>query len=299
MNTMNTLIITGLLSMVPVLAVASGSPEALADKLISESPQLSAQETASLALAKRWQSNSDVAAQARAGADGSVQFTHGAGQPTLVCAVMQICDVQLQAGERVTAMHLGDSVRWMVEPAASGVAGRIAQHLVIKPLDAGLDTTMLVTTDRRTYHFRLRSTRNEYLPKVTFQYADELAERWASLQRVQQQAVQQRTLPASRELIDDLDFNYRVVGRAPWKPVRVYNDGTRTTIEMPESIKHHEAPVLFLVRGTPGLLSKGEQVMVNYRVKGNRFIVDSVFDKAVLVTGVGRNQVSVTLTREK
>ena len=296
---MKTLIITGLLSMVPALAVANGASEALADKLISESPKLGEQETAALALAKRWQSNSDVAAQARAGADGSVQFTHGAGQPTLVCAVMQICDVQLQPGERITAMHLGDSVRWMVEPATSGVRGQIAQHLVIKPLDAGLDTTMLVTTDRRTYHFRLRSTRSDYLPKVSFQYADEIAARWAALQRSQQQAVQQRTLPASREVLDELDFNYKVAGRAPWKPVRVYNDGTRTTIEMPQSLKNHEAPVLYVVRGTPGILSKEERVMVNYRVKGNRFIVDTVFDKAVLLAGVGRNQVSVTLTREQ
>jgi type IV secretory pathway VirB9-like protein len=36
---------------------------------------------------------------------------------------------------------------------------------------------------------------------------------------------------------------------------------------------------------------------VNYRVRGDRYIVDLVFDKAVLISGVGRQQTKVTITR--
>ena len=39
--------------------------------------------------------------------------------------------------------------------------------------------------------------------------------------------------------------------------------------------------------------------MVNYRVQNNRYIVDAVFDKAMLIVGVGRNQERVTITRGK
>ncbi|MDB5890168.1 MAG: uncharacterized protein JWP47_999 [Polaromonas sp.] len=40
-------------------------------------------------------------------------------------------------------------------------------------------------------------------------------------------------------------------------------------------------------------------VIVNYRVQGDRFIVDTVFDKAVLIAGVGRSQDRVTISRGK
>ncbi|TXH83454.1 MAG: P-type conjugative transfer protein TrbG, partial [Thauera aminoaromatica] len=35
----------------------------------------------------------------------------------------------------------------------------------------------------------------------------------------------------------------------------------------------------------------------NYRVQGDRYIVDTIFDKAILIAGVGRSQDRVTITR--
>jgi len=60
-----------------------------------------------------------------------------------------------------------------------------------------------------------------------------------------------------------------------------------------------EAPTLLVVRKDGGLFSDAETVMVNYRVQNNRYIVDSVFDKAILVAGVGSSQDRVTITRSK
>ena len=37
--------------------------------------------------------------------------------------------------------------------------------------------------------------------------------------------------------------------------------------------------------------------MINYRLQGDRYIVDAVFDKAILVAGVGSNQNRITITR--
>ena len=92
--------------------------------------------------------------------------------------------------------------------------------------------------------------------------------------------------------IEDLDFSYRIRGEARWKPVRVFNDGVKTYIEMPDALQQTEAPVLLVVG--PGR----KEALVNYRIRGNRYIVDQVFDKAHLIAGVGRTQTKVTLERD-
>jgi type IV secretion system protein VirB9 len=79
--------------------------------------------------------------------------------------------------------------------------------------------------------------------------------------------------------------------------VRVFNDGEKTIIEMPAAMNHTETPTLLMLRSEGGLFSEDELVMVNYRLEGRRFIVDCVFDRAVLLAGVGSNQLRVTITR--
>ena len=58
-----------------------------------------------------------------------------------------------------------------------------------------------------------------------------------------------------------------------------------------------EAPTLLVVRKEGGLFSDDETALVNYRVQGDRYIVDTIFDKAILIAGVGRSQDRVTITR--
>ncbi len=57
------------------------------------------------------------------------------------------------------------------------------QHLIIKPMDVGLETSLIVTTNRRSYHFRLRSHRTEYMPQVSFTYPEEAQAKWDAIQR--------------------------------------------------------------------------------------------------------------------
>ena len=58
-------------------------------------------------------------------------------------------------------------------------------------------------------------------------------------------------------------------------------------------------PALLVVRKDGGVFTDDETVMVNYRVQGDRYIVDSVFDKAILIAGVGSSQDRVTIQRGK
>lgn len=118
--------------------------------------------------------------------DGSVVMVFGLGQQSIICAVLQITDIELQPGESVQDIHLGDTARWLVEPAVTGSGAYAIQHLIIKPFDVGLDTTLVVTTNLRTYHFRLKSQRRDYMPRVSFAYPDAVQEKWRSIQQRQQ-----------------------------------------------------------------------------------------------------------------
>ena len=232
------------------------------------------------------------------GADGTIRFLYGAVQPSIVCAVLQVCDVELQPGEQVNSLHLGDTARWTVEPAVTGSGSVAVQHLIIKPMDTGLETSLIVTTDRRTYHLRLRSHRSEFMPRVAFTYPDEAMAKWEEIKKQEQAAHTRQVLPGTGEYLGNLDFNYSIEGQASgWKPLRVYNDGVKTIIQMPAALNQAEAPILLVVRKDGGLFTDEESVQVNYRLQGDRYIVDSIFDKAILVAGVGSGQDRVTIRK--
>lgn len=259
-----------------------------------ESVKLTAKEMNALMIAKSWQQGEIITENPVVGRDGAIEFLYGSEQPSVVCAVMQITDIELQKGENVTSVNLGDSARWQIQPAVSG--GDIT-HILIRPRQIGLETSMVVTTDRRTYHIRLRSHRDEYMPRVKFYYIENALEKWADIKTRSKQDRERATIPETNEYLGDLDFNYSVKGKASWKPVRVYNDEVKTIIEMPATFTQKEAPTLLVVRKNGRVLRKNEQVMVNYRLQRGRYIVDAVFDQAVLIVSVGGNQEKITITR--
>jgi type IV secretion system protein VirB9 len=167
-------------------------------------------------------------------------------------------------------------------------------------MDVGLETSLIVTTNRRTYHFRLRSHRTEFMSRVAFTYTEDAAAKWVAIKSKEQQDQKERkarTIPQTGEILDNLHFNYSIAGNAPWKPVRVYNNGTKTIIQMPSTMAQTEAPALLVIRNDGGIFSDAETVMVNYRIHGDRYIVDTIFDKAILIAGVGRFQDKITITR--
>src|SRR4051812_41936669 len=129
-----------------------------------------------LTVAKGWMAEKQTPAP---GADGRVLYTYGAGMPTVVCAPMRVCVVELEPGEHLSGEpHVGDSVRWVISPALAGTGRLETPMLVIKPKQAGLDTTLLVTTDRRAYYLRLVSKPNDYLARVAFAYPEAEQSRW-------------------------------------------------------------------------------------------------------------------------
>ena len=73
----------------------------------------------------------------------------------------------------------------------------------------------------------------------------------------------------------------------------MFNDGTRVFLQMPVEMKSAEAPILLL------LDKEDKPQIVNYRVKDAYYIVDKLFDKAMLVVGTDGNESKVTITWTK
>jgi type IV secretion system protein VirB9 len=218
------------------------------------------------------------------GDDGKVIFLFGETQPSVVCSPLQVCDIELQGGEIVRDVLVGDTVRWKVEPATSGAASGQAIHLVVKPSEPGLVTSMVVTTSRRTYHIQLKSHPTQYMARVGFEYPEDVSTKLADINARLETGGIVGSAP------DRLNFSYSVSGGASWKPKRIYSDGKKTYIQFPRSISGHDAPVLFVVSG-------GQNRIVNYRMKNDMMIVDYAIDKGVLISGVGWHQQKITISR--
>ena len=223
---------------------------------------------------------------------GKVVYVHGASLPTIVAAPMQVCDVELQAGETVHEIVVGDSSRWMVDSGTAGSGAGATAHLFIKPVDSGLESSAVVTTDRRVYHLRLVSQRSGHTPYVGFLYSESLKQQaaWKQAREAKEREWGSTTVDGTATDLSALNFNYEVKGKAKWKPERVYDDGRQTFIRLPEKSASGEMPVL--------LVRKGKQdVLVNYRVKDSAMIVDGLFDRIALIIGVGGDQEKVEVIR--
>jgi P-type conjugative transfer protein TrbG len=236
-----------------------------------------------LAVGQAWMSEKHTPAP---GKDGRVLYTYGAGLPTIVCAPLRVCVVELESGERLIGEpHIGDAVRWIIAPAGTGQGDGLTPMIVLKPKQAGLDTNLLLTTDRRAYYLRLISKPEEYLARVAFAYPEDEAKKWQihlageeQRRKVEREAAQLSPVDS----LENLYFDYRIESvDLHIRPVRVVDDGKKTFIQMTPDAASREAPVLVVV-GPDG------PEMVNYRVKGDMYIVDRLFERGALILGVGK-----------
>ena len=191
-----------------------------------------------------------------------------------------VSNIALQPGEEIVAVSAGDTVRWVIGDTLSGDRA----HVLVKPIAEGLRTNLVIITDRRAYHLELRSTPETYMASVSWHYP-----RDALL------ALEQRNsnaMEAADRVIDEglrleqLRFRYEITGDTPpWRPVRVFDDTYKVYIQFPRRLDQGEAPPLFVVG------PDGENQLVNYRMRGNYYIVDRLFAAAELRLGEDPQQV--------
>ena len=234
---------------------------------------------------------------------GFVRFPYGQSYPLLYCKPLRVCDLQLQPGESVLDVALGDTEFWHAQKMESGPAGARAPHVIFKPVEEEISTNAVITTDRRTYHVGLVSVddpdgRRSYFRHAGFYYPSETVTAWTSAKQRQEQArlaeEEAARAPVEPGVPPELYFGYEISGdTVPWRPEKVFDDGTRVYIKMPTAMHVTEAPGLWVID------EHGQQNLVNYRIRDGHYIVDKVFSKARMAVGVGRRADEVYITRQK
>jgi type IV secretion system protein VirB9 len=169
----------------------------------------------------------------------------------------------------------------------SGSGADKRTHILVKPFAAGLTTNLVITTDRRSYHLSLASTSGTAMAALSWTYPQD---QLIALRRAAAKA--EEAAPVSTGLaLDQLHFDYQISGDQPaWRPLRAFDDGRQTFIELPASSAVGEVPPLFVVD------EKGRAQLVNYRLRGRFYVVDRLFDAAELRLGTKRQEV-VRITR--
>lgn len=267
---------------------------------------------------------------------GLVTFAYGSGIPTVVCALLELTDLAFEKGESILSVQLGDSVRWNIESAISGSANDSVEHLIVKPLEAGLKTSMLITTDRRTYHIRLKSTEADFMPAVVFSYPNSLKlpskkhygddsylqytsnydsnedhndysetnsslKYYSSVQNVSYEGNSRPALNVAATYNDSTqrrNYNYSVDGDSKIIPQNVYDDGKRTFIVMNNPINLSYLPVLQEI-SSESFLFFGEDKTntINFTYFDNTFVVDGIYSHLRLISKNGEEKQSADVVR--
>jgi type IV secretion system protein VirB9 len=203
----------------------------------------------------------------------------------------EITDIALQEGEQLAGtgpVAAGDTVRWIIGDTESGAGPTKKVHILVKPTRPELVTNLVINTDRRTYFLELRSTEKTYMASVSWQYPED------QLIALRQQ---NRTAEAAAPIATGVDlaainFRYAIQGDTPaWRPLRAFDDGQKVYIEFPTGIRQGEMPPLFVIGPAGG------SELVNYRVKGNYYIVDRLFAAAELRLGDKDSERRVRIVR--
>ena len=145
----------------------------------------------------------------------------------LYAAVNQVTDIALEPGEKLVSVSAGDTVRWVVGDTTSGEGKEAIAHILVKPIGADLETNLLITTERRTYHLEMRSSQATYMASVSWTYpASELI----SLRKQRAEAEAAATAVADAGVnIDQLRFRYRIEGDAHGNRARSSMTAPRST----------------------------------------------------------------------
>ncbi|WP_419738618.1 TrbG/VirB9 family P-type conjugative transfer protein [Ruegeria sp.] len=240
------------------------------------------------------------------GEAGRVVTTFGSAIPTAFCAPLMVCYIELEPGEVLTdTPSWGDTVRWQVEVKTQGADPKTVS-IEIKPADDARHTNIVIPTDRRLYTINLVNDTQVHTPILSFLYpdtaarkiAEDIAAREAAVaaakaaedQRKAQAAAARKAELARSGVETDrtavpagqLDFGFRMDGKAPFRPVRIFADGRRTYIDLHPG---YRGALPAIVAG-PG----EENAALNTRVtqKGTRLVADRVISDIWLQSGKKR-----------
>lgn len=228
--------------------------------------------------------------------DGFERFAYNPmQQPIINCVPFQETVITLQAGEKFTSITSGDPQNLSYMVAVSGSStGLETQQILVKPGLEQMSTNLVVATDKRVYNILIvvGASKNKLTRNVAFWYPDEM------VANVNQKIEKQNDIDLNAEKMPQLNlakanFNYKVSGDSvSWKPIRVFDDGKRTWIEMPQGTDNKNLPTVLIQSDS------GDDMKYNQSYYSPYMIIDGIFGQAKLIAGVGGDQVQVDITNK-
>ena len=202
----------------------------------------------------------------------------------LYAAVNQVTDIALGAG-REAGLRLRRRYRALGRRRHHQRRGQgRAVHILVKPIAADLETNLVITTDRRTYHLEMHASAATYMASVSWTYPAVRAGRARSSNAPRPSAAAAR---CRRRRQSSSSCASAIASRAtrPGSRGRCSTTAPRSTSSFPSGLAQSEAPPLFVIG------PDGKPALVNYRVRGTTYIVDRLFAAAELRLGTAPQRV--------
>ena len=193
-----------------------------------------------------------------------------------------VTTIALAPGEKLESCAAGDTTRWIVQEVHAGSEPRRQTLVLVKPRLPDLSTNMVITTSKRIYQLDLQSVAvGVYQTMIAWHYP--FGDLIMIRHTMQRENRRQAAILGGNLHLSKMNFNYLILKQKgktpPWTPLRAFDDGEKTFIEFPPELGVTAAPPLFV------LGRNGRAQIVNYRIEGDYYIVDQLFNEAELRLG--------------
>ena len=211
----------------------------------------------------------------------------------LITSPKAITDFRLRPGESIAGTPItNDSANWQFSMGTSIENGKTVQHLFIRPLKVGLDTSMIILTNERTYYFRMASFEESYMTALRFRYPQQLEDGTYLDETFSDYIYDPAVAEGYSFDMTKANYGYQVrvkSGKPSWKPVTVFSDDVKTYIQFPVDIQtSDELPSVYVIRN-------GEEALVNFRYIGNMCQIDTVITdrQKILLKSGQKDQIEI------
>lgn len=232
---------------------------------------------------------------------GWLTYEYGKSYPIVIATPLGISVIRLEKGEYILpdSKDLVGDPRLKVEPHTFGLGPDQQTFLVLKPKDAGTQTDLVFGTNKRLYTIHVIVKPHDYTPRVAFTYPDDWGAVMERYTEAHEEAAPKVVAPDPVKTEEsgvpkNTRYSIKLHGKEAeyMRPLAVWDDGIRTHIDLPKNVASRDLPIpkIYSVKGIDS---------PNFRYDGTNLIIDAIFDKCILVSGVGRHQQKVTITNKQ
>ncbi len=229
---------------------------------------------------------------------------------TIYTAPLNITDIVFEPNEKIISQAAGDTLRWQIASTYSGEGKDLRWHILVKPQKSDLTNSMIITTNKRTYHVILKSVDpDQAMVSVRWQYPSDMVQGFngGNLGNLNAGVENSTLLPPPQQLsgmdlnLSEMKFNYTwsmLKGDTPaWYPEQIFSSGHQTYIKFPHEVVVSNAtmPVPFIKSNDGGYGTAN----FNWRMKGDYMIVDTVIKDAYLKIGTKQSGETVVEISQK